>query len=84
MPDLLIRGLDTQTMAALKAQAQKNGRTQQAEAKKIICTSIEKPKTSWSKHMRELSKIDGGVDFDLPPKTKSRCKDGVFGEACFY
>jgi plasmid stability protein len=36
MPDILIRGVDRQSLARLKARAQRNGRSLQGEAKLIL------------------------------------------------
>ncbi|HEY3317615.1 MAG TPA: hypothetical protein VGK50_04260 [Coriobacteriia bacterium] len=41
MPDFLIRGLDKTTMDALRARAEKNGRSLQAEIKDALKRSVK-------------------------------------------
>ena len=78
MANLLIRNLDDSTMNTLKLRAKKHGISQQAEAKNIICNFAVEREVSWSNRMRDLNLRDGGVESNLPPRTKSRCEEGIF------
>jgi plasmid stability protein len=81
MPNLLIRNLDESTMAALKQRARENNRSQQEEAKGIIDSALNHE--TWSECMERLNREDGGIDFELPPRTQSRYPNGIFNEPCF-
>jgi len=41
MPDILIRGLDEETLQRLKARAKRNGRSLQAEAKRVLQSAAD-------------------------------------------
>ena len=47
MPDLLIRGMSSEDIARLKAQASKNGRSMQMEAKSIVESGIRPTMDEW-------------------------------------
>lgn len=47
MPDLLVRGLSPESVARLKEQASRNGRSMQAEAKSIIEAGIRPTMAEW-------------------------------------
>lgn len=43
MSDILIRGLDTQTVKRLKSRAKRNGRSLQSEVKQLLERAADKP-----------------------------------------
>ncbi|GMV82464.1 MAG: hypothetical protein AMXMBFR7_36480 [Planctomycetota bacterium] len=43
MSDILIRGLDTQTVKRLKTRAKRNGRSLQSEVKQLLERAADKP-----------------------------------------
>lgn len=47
MPDLLVRGLSPESVARLKQQASRHGRSMQAEAKSIIEAGIKPTIAEW-------------------------------------
>lgn len=68
MPDFLIRGLDETTMKALKARAEKNGRSLQAEIKDTLKRSVKMTREeSLEASRRLLSEFDGKVWPDSTP-----------------
>ena len=58
MPDLLIRKLDPSLVDRLKAQAKRNGRSMEAEARAILEEHVEMSMNEWLDAMHELTKDD--------------------------
>jgi plasmid stability protein len=68
MADFLIRGLDDTTMKALKARAEKNGRSLQAEVKDALKRSVKMTREeSIAESRRLLAQFDGKVWPDSTP-----------------
>jgi plasmid stability protein len=64
VPDILIRGLDADTIERLKAQAIRHGRSMQAEAKTLIESGVKPTLAEWLARVdttRERLRTDGGV-----------------------
>jgi plasmid stability protein len=58
MPDLLIRDVDPAMVERLKAQAKRNGRSMQAEAREILEKNVQMTMAEWLERMAELTKDD--------------------------
>lgn len=58
MPDLLVRDVDPAMIERLKAQAKRNGRSMQAEARAILEENVQMSMTDWLARAAELRKND--------------------------
>lgn len=58
MPDLLVRNVDPAIIERLKAQAKRNGRSMQAEAKAILEANVQMTMEEWLARMAELRAQD--------------------------
>lgn len=64
MPDLLVRGLSPESVARLKEQASRHGRSMQAEAKSIIESGIRPTLAEWLErvdHSRSAIEAERGT-----------------------
>ena len=60
MPDLLIRGMSSEDITRLKAQASENGRSMQTEAKSIMESGIRPSMQDWLRRVgRSRDRIEG-------------------------
>lgn len=67
MAQILVRGLDEETVRKLKERAKREGRSLQAEVKRIITQSVDDPpfdKESWLKRIMELRRRFKGRKLD--------------------
>lgn len=58
MPDLLVRDVDPAMIERLKAQARRNGRSMQAEARAILEENVQVSMAEWLARAAELRKDD--------------------------
>lgn len=58
MPDLLIRNVEPDVVERLKAQARRNNRSMQAEARAILEENVQLTMAEWLARMQELTKDD--------------------------
>ncbi|MCW1841097.1 FitA-like ribbon-helix-helix domain-containing protein [Prosthecomicrobium hirschii] len=71
MGDLLIRGLDPETIGLLAERAEANGRSLSGEAHAILKAALSEPAPdrSAADAFRELREKYGPVEFELPART---------------
>ena len=72
MADLLIRGIGAETKRRLEAQAQKNGRSQSAEALCLLERGLDESAPDWVDILRNAAVRAGGFDLELPPRAPGR------------
>jgi antitoxin FitA len=82
MASITIRNLDDDVKKRLRKQAAENGRSVEAEAREILSRNTrgshsrasQPPKTGLDlfKGIREVVEKYGGVELDIPPRTKVR------------
>ena len=78
MPQLLIRDVPTETKQALQMRAIRNGRTQNAEALRILNDALFEDREPWIDMLCRARDEFGGVDLELPVREPAR--DFSFGE----
>lgn len=74
--DLLVRDLDASTKDLLKRRAARHGRSQQAEAKAILESSLRSEQKSWVSRLRSASEAVGGIELEEPKRHAARELDG--------
>lgn len=72
MANISVRNLDPSVHAALQARAREHGRSMEAEIRQILADATrpteEEPKDPFV-WLMEVSRLRGGVDLELPPRT---------------
>ena len=77
MPQLLIRDVPTETKQALQMRAIRNGRTQNAEALRILNDALFEEREPWIDVLARARDEFGGADLELPARDPAR--DFSFG-----
>lgn len=75
MADILIRGLDPSLKKELASRAARNGRSQQAEAKTILESSLREGARDWVALLAGARNAVGGVELELPERHRPRSID---------
>ena len=78
MPQLLIRNVPTETKQALQMRAIRNGRSQNAEALRILNDALFEVREPWIDVLGRVRDELGGIDLELPAREPAR--DFSFGE----
>jgi len=73
MPTLTIRQLDQQTYLDLKAQAERNGRSMEAEVRDLIACSVQA--RNWVPRWIAATESLRGADLPIPPRSQPRAVD---------
>jgi antitoxin FitA len=64
MPDLIVRGVDSAVVRALKARAGMNGRSAEAEHRHILASALAKPnKRSFAEVLSSMPNVGDDEDF---------------------
>lgn len=72
MTDLLVRNLDQGTKSALATRAAENGRSQQAEARAILESTLRHNSSSWVARLRSAAQAADGIEMPLPERHAPR------------
>lgn len=67
MVSIIVRGLDESVKIQLAAQAQKNGRSMEAEARDILTKGVEKPHIGLAL-LRAVQEVGGIDDLQTPER----------------
>ncbi len=70
--DLLVRDLDPAAKGLLKKRAARHGRSQQAEAKAILESSLRSEQRSWVSRLRSAAQAVGGIELEEPARHVAR------------
>jgi plasmid stability protein len=73
MPTLTVRQVDEETYQELKAQAEKSGRSMEAEVREILASAIQ-GRTWWARWV-EATKHLRGDDLPIPERSIPRAID---------
>lgn len=68
MADMLLRGIPDQTKELLAARAERNGRSQNAEALAILEEALMPERRTWFDMLRETVEDVGGIELELPER----------------
>lgn len=67
MVSIIVRGLDASVKSQLAAQAAKNGRSMEAEARRILTEGVSRPNIGIA--LMDAAKAVGGIeDLPVPPR----------------
>ncbi|MBQ9057866.1 MAG: hypothetical protein IJ125_01630 [Atopobiaceae bacterium] len=72
MAQLLIRDVPIKTKQALQMRAIRNGRTQNAEALRILSDALFEEREPWIDMLGRARDAYGGVDLELPARGPAR------------
>ncbi|MEE0706629.1 MAG: hypothetical protein UCH28_09650 [Adlercreutzia sp.] len=70
--DLFARDLDPTAKRLLKARAASQGRSQQAEAKAILESTLQVERTSWVSRLRRAAQAVEGIELEEPMRHPAR------------
>ena len=70
--DLLVRDLDPTVKRLLKARAVSHGRSQQAEAKAILESTLQVERVSWVSRLRRAAQAVDGIELEEPVRHPAR------------
>ena len=75
MADLLIRNINETAKATLAKRAERNGRSQQAEARLILESTLASEERSWVSILRRAALRAEGIDIPKPIRHPARSVD---------
>lgn len=68
LTSILVRGLDDHVKQQLAAQAKRNGRSMEAEARLILTAAVSGPNIGLA--LLEAAQQAGGVELDIPSRSE--------------